>query len=228
MSQIIDMINKYCADGVEYKTLDSLCEIITKQTGFDYTNHIKSKLLNEKKDNSVPYIQTKFFTGKDFNYNTDYYVPIDVVEQFPKITLDRRCILFSIVGASIGNVGLFPATEKCFLGGAICVAKPKQETNIDYIYYCAESDIIQKQIRHKIKGAGQATITIEDIRNFKIPYPPQEVQSEIVRILDNFTLLTAELTAELTARKQQYEFYRDKLLTFGQDNSIIPNRQTDG
>lgn len=44
----------------------------------------------------------------------------------------------------------------------------------------------------------------------KIPVPPLPVQSEIVRILDNFT----ELTAELTARKKQYEYYRDNLLTF--------------
>ena len=48
----------------------------------------------------------------------------------------------------------------------------------------------------------------------KLPVPPMEVQREIVRILDSFTLLTAELTAELTARKKQYEFYRDFLLSF--------------
>ena len=47
-----------------------------------------------------------------------------------------------------------------------------------------------------------------------IPVPPLPMQSEIVRILDNFTELTAELAAELTARKKQYEYYRDKLLMF--------------
>jgi len=51
----------------------------------------------------------------------------------------------------------------------------------------------------------------------KIPLPPIEVQREIVRILDNFTELTAELTAELTNRRKQYEYYRDNLLTFGDD-----------
>ena len=52
-------------------------------------------------------------------------------------------------------------------------------------------------------------------KELKIPLPPIEVQREIVRILDNFTELTAELTAELKKRKSQYEFYRDKLLDFG-------------
>lgn len=56
-------------------------------------------------------------------------------------------------------------------------------------------------------------------KELKIPLPPIEVQREIVRILDNFTELTAELTAELKKRKSQYEFYRDELFYF---NKFIP------
>ena len=55
---------------------------------------------------------------------------------------------------------------------------------------------------------------------FKIPVPPLPVQAEIVRILDNFTQLTAQLTVELTARRKQYEYYRDKLLTFKEKISV--------
>ena len=47
-----------------------------------------------------------------------------------------------------------------------------------------------------------------------IPIPPLDVQREIVRILDNFTNLTAELTTELTARNKQYAYYRDELLRY--------------
>lgn len=50
------------------------------------------------------------------------------------------------------------------------------------------------------------------LRELEIPIPPLEVQREIVRILDNFTALEAELEAELEARRKQYEFYRDQLL----------------
>ena len=212
MSKLDELIQELCPNGVEHIKLGKICSIITKQTGFDYTNHIKSRLLIEPTENAVPYIQTKFFSGRTFNYQTDYYVPMDIVERFPKIALDKKCILFSIVGASIGNVGLFPGNKMCFLGGAICVAKVLPEYNIDYIYYCVESHEVQQQIRRKIKGAGQATITVEDIRDFELPLPPLEIQCEIVRIMDNFTNLTAELTAELTARKEQYSYYRDKLL----------------
>ena len=221
MSKLDEMIRELCPDGVEYVKLGTLCSLITKQTGFDYTNHIKARLLMEPAENAVPYIQTKFFAGKNFNYQTDYYVPMDIVEQFPKITLDEKCILFSIVGASIGNVGLFPGERKCFLGGAICVAKVLPQYDVDYVYYCVESHNVQHQIRRKTKGAGQATITVEDIREFEIPLPPIEIQSEIVRILDNFTNLTAELTAELKARGIQYSYYRNKLLTFHSDTKIV-------
>ena len=214
MSKLDELLRELCPDGVEYVRLGTLCSLITKQTGFDYTKHIKARLLMEPAENAVPYIQTKFFAGKNFNYQTDYYVPMDIVEQFPKITLDEKCILFSIVGASIGNVGLFPGERKCFLGGAICVAKVLPQYDVDYIYYCVEAHNVQHQIRRKTKGAGQATITVEDIREFEIPLPPIEIQSEIVRILDNFTNLTAELVKELTARKTQYNYYRDYLLSY--------------
>lgn len=50
-----------------------------------------------------------------------------------------------------------------------------------------------------------------------LPVPPLPVQEEIVRILDSFTELTANLTAEITARKKQYEYYRDKLLSFKEE-----------
>ena len=49
---------------------------------------------------------------------------------------------------------------------------------------------------------------------FSVPVPPLEVQREIVHILDDFTLLSAELSAELKARQKQYEYYRDKLISF--------------
>ena len=61
-----------------------------------------------------------------------------------------------------------------------------------------------------------------DIGKITLPVPPLPVQQEIVRILDAFTELSAELSAELTARKKQYDYYRDNLLSF--DNNIVIKR----
>ena len=80
-----------------------------------------------------------------------------------------------------------------------------------YLYYwmVKYGDLIDTFYR----GSGIKHPSMLQVLTLKIALPPLAVQREIVRILDNFTKLTAELTAELTARKKQYEFYRDKLLT---------------
>lgn len=213
MNKINKLLNELCPNGVEYKKIDEYSKVITKQTGFDYSKEIKPSLLSTKDDDTYPYIQTRNFCGKDFNYNTEFYIPKKIAQKYPKILLDEKCILVSIVG-SIGNIGLYPGDRISFLGGAICVLKLNKTINIDYVYYCLCSPIGQKQLVKKTKGSGQSTVTIEDIRNFEIPVPPLPIQEEIVRILDNFTELTAELTAELQDRKKQYEYYRDSLLTF--------------
>lgn len=81
---------------------------------------------------------------------------------------------------------------------------------------------IQDKISDTKKGGGVPHVHISDVENFSLPVPPLEVQREIVRVLDSFTLLTAELTAELTARKKQYEFYRDKLLSHDRNYPMKP------
>ncbi len=69
-------------------------------------------------------------------------------------------------------------------------------------------------ILQKAVSATVTSIRKPMIEQFPVPVPPLPVQQEIVRILDHFTELTAELTAELIARKKQYEYYRDKMLSY--------------
>ena len=85
----------------------------------------------------------------------------------------------------------------------------------EFLYYVLSSDQFFLYDMQNSKGAKMPRGNKEAVMKYKIPVPPLEVQREIVRMLDSFTLLTAELTAELTARKKQYEFYRDQLLNFG-------------
>lgn len=83
------------------------------------------------------------------------------------------------------------------------------KTSIKYLYYVLKNNI--EKFRTSASGMGSLPqISLKVTEEFKIPVPPIDVQQEIVRILDNFT----ELTAELTARKKQYEFYRNKLFDF--------------
>ncbi|WP_223647979.1 restriction endonuclease subunit S [Escherichia coli] len=86
----------------------------------------------------------------------------------------------------------------------------------------------KKKILQMVKGSTVYHLYAKDIGKLLIPIPcpnnPEKslaIQSEIVRILDKFTALTAELTAELTMRKKQYNYYRDQLLSF--DNEDVPH-----
>ena len=81
-----------------------------------------------------------------------------------------------------------------------------------YTYYYLSS--IQEQIYSTKKGGGVPHVHISSIDKFEIPLPPLPVQEAIVNILDRFTVYAAELQAELQARQQQYNYYRDTLLSF--------------
>ncbi|MCL5592616.1 restriction endonuclease subunit S [Enterobacter roggenkampii] len=97
----------------------------------------------------------------------------------------------------------------------------RHEQNVKYLAYFFQSEIFQTQKMKYITGAKVRRVSSGDLSKIKIPIPcsnnPEKsltIQSEIVRILDKFTALTAELTAELTMRKNQYNYYRDQLLCF--------------
>ena len=111
--------------------------------------------------------------------------------------------------------------------------------NVDTIYYTDidVSKVVPKYLYHFVKtidlmsldtGSGRPSLTQAILNNILIPVPcPEnpkkslEIQAEIVRILDTFTELTAELIAELTVRKKQYSHYRDLLLSFPKPASEI-------
>jgi len=71
----------------------------------------------------------------------------------------------------------------------------------------------EKQIHELCTFTGIPALNASNLRNLKIPIPPLSVQAKIVQILDTFTELTAELTAELSMRQKQYQYYRDFLLS---------------
>lgn len=112
-------------------------------------------------------------------------------------------------GAYAGFVSYW--TIPVFLSDSFSV-EPDDRLVIKFVYYFLKN--IQQKIFATKKGSGVPHVHGSSIEKFEIPLPPIEVQTEIVRILDKFTSLEAELEAELDCRKRQYEYYRDKLLSF--------------
>lgn len=112
-------------------------------------------------------------------------------------------------GAYAGFVSYW--TVPVFLSDSFSV-EPDDRLVVKFVYYFLKN--IQQKIFATKKGSGVPHVHGSSIEKFEIPLPPIEVQTEIVRILDKFTSLEAELEAELDCRKRQYEYYRDKLFSF--------------
>lgn len=108
-------------------------------------------------------------------------------------------------------------SREAILNQRVCKIESKDESIILNQYLFHLLGPIFKKIEKNIQGSTVKHLSAKIINSIKIPLPPLPIQQEIVRILDTFTNLTAELTAELTARRKQYEYYRDELLTFGED-----------
>ena len=194
MSKIFDLINELCPDGVEFRELGDV----------------------------VDYTQPTDFIVVNTNYDDKFDIPVLTAGQ--SFILGYTNEAFGIYEASKTAAIIFDDFTTAFRwvdfdfkvkSSAIKILNNKNddETNFKFVYYamkCIKFEPINHE-RHWISKYSK----------FKIPVPPMEVQREIVRILDSFTLLTAELTAELTARKKQYEFYRDFLLNFNEDQNEI-------
>ena len=187
--------------------LGGLANLVTKQTGFDYANKISPSLVGEPSENTLPYLQTKNFKDGYWNYNTDYYIPKEVAVGFPKIILNKKCLLFSIVGASIGNVAVFPATTTAFLGGAICKVDLNEERNYEYVKNYMMSFYGQEQINAKINASAQGTITVQNVRDFKIPiFSSTQIQE---RITKEISALSETISSLIKTKQSKIEALKD-------------------
>lgn len=131
-------------------------------------------------------------------------------------------ILFSGVG-TVGRTAVIKYEPKNWnIKEGVYVIKPLHGVlESRYLNYLLNAKEIVNDYTKKVAGSPVVSLAMSELKKLLIPIPcpnnPKKslaIQSEIVRILDKFTALTAELTAELTARKKQYNYYRDQLLSF--------------
>ena len=97
--------------------------------------------------------------------------------------------------------------------GWASVSDFESKLNSNYLYHYLSSNNVQSYWNSKINSGSVSNLNANIIKTLPIPIPSLSTQKKIVDILDTFT----KLTAELTARKKQYDYYRDELLTFEED-----------
>ena len=212
MSKLDELLRELCPDGVEYKKLG---EIATISRGGNFQ---KKDFLTE----GVPCIHygqiyTKYglFADKTFTFISEECAkkqkmarPNDIVMAVTSENIEDVCKCLAWLG-----------DEPVAVSGHSAIIHHNQ--NAKYLVYYFHSQMFFAQKRKLAHGTKVIEVTPDALVDIALPVPPIEIQREIVRILDNFTNLTAELTAELTARGIQYSYYRNKLLTFHSDTKIV-------
>ena len=163
-------------------TLDKLCRIVTKQTGFDYSAEIKPSLVTAPYIGTIPFIQNKDFEAFDINYNTDFFIPYDVAEKYPKILLDEVCLLISISGR-IGNVAVFDNKQTAFAGGAVGIAKLYDPEIANWCMLYLSGKEGQEEIFANEKVGAQHNLTVADVRKLEIKLPGKPEREAIVSVL---------------------------------------------
>lgn len=198
-------------DDWEVKRLGDLTKVFTKQTGFDYSAYIKPSLVQTKSENDIPFIQNKDFNNKWINLNTDYYIPKNIAQNFPRILLNEKSLLISISGA-IGNIGVYEKNELAFIGGAIAILKFKNPEIIDWAMYYLKSREGQLKLFGNVKAGSHQNLILDDIRKIEIPLPKIEEQIHIATILSDMDAEIETLEQKLTKAKQVKQGLMQELL----------------
>lgn len=215
MSKLDELIKELCPDGVEYKRLGEIGEFYGGLSG-------KSK--KDFSDGNYPYISyMNVYQHISVLLPSADMVVIKEGEKQNRVQYGdilftgssetpEECGFSSVVTQQID----YPLYLNSFSFGLRFT--DRLLLNPEFAKYVFRSHNVRKQIIRTANGVTRFNVSKSKMKNVRIPVPPMEVQSEIVKILDNFTELTTELTmeltTELTARKKQYEYYRNRLLTF--------------
>ena len=162
---------------------------------------------------NIPWMRTQEVDWKEV-FDTEMKITEEAVKNSSAKMIPANCVIIAMYGATAAKccINKIPLTTN----QACCNLQinPKiADYRYVYQYICNE----YKNLKAMGEGS-QSNINAAKIKNYRIPIPPIELQEKIVAILDRFETLVNDLTqglpAEIAAVKEQYEYYRNKLLTF--------------
>lgn len=196
MSRINELIKELCPNGVEYKKLEDCCNILD----------------NKRKPISK--------SAREFG-EYPYYGANGIQDYICDYIFDGRYVLVGEDGSvqtAKGTPIVNWAVGKIWVNNHAHIIEEIEGVSLRYLYHYLQTINVVDLIHGNIPKLNQG-----DFRNIKIAVPPTGVQEEVVRILDKFGKLEAELEAELEARQSQYEFWRGRIIaeSNGKDGKLI-------
>ena len=204
MSKLSEMIKELCPDGVEYKKLGEIAHYAKdriKISDIDARNYVGVEHLRQNTEGREMSV-----TLPEVDFVISFY-PEDILIGNIRPYL-KKAWLADCNGGTNGDVLTIRIVDKMYVSP-------------QYLFYILSSEQFFMYDMKYAKGAKMPRGDKKAVMNYAIPVPPLAIQNEIVKLLDNFTELTAELTAELQLRKKQYSFYRDSLLNFSRNDAEV-------
>ena len=205
MSRIDDLIAQFCPDGVEYKAIGDFGELV-RGNGMPKSDFVESGI------GCIHYGQIYTYYGI-WTTETISFVSSEKSERLAKV--DPGDLIITNTSENIDDVCKAVAwigDAQIVTGGHATVLKHNQDPK--YLSYYMQTQHFFSEKKKHTTGTKVVDVSAKNLAKIMIPVPPLEVQREIVKVLDTFTKLQAELQAELQARSRQYTYYRDALLAF--------------
>ena len=197
---------------------------VTKLAGFEFTNYVTYS----ENGNIIALRGLNVKNGR-LDLHDVKYVDKSDFSKLERSKLHIGDMLFTYVG-TVGQVAIVDEEDKYYLAPNVALIRCDKEVLLpQYMkYYFQTTQFWDKQIRRLLQSSSMQNIPMEKIRKFEIAVPPLDVQNRIVNVLDNFEKICSDLNiglpAEIEARQKQYEYYRDKLLTFAENGNTILSR----
>ena len=197
---------------------------VTKLAGFEFTNYVTYS----ENGNIIALRGLNVKNGR-LDLHDVKYVDKSDFSKLERSKLHIGDMLFTYVG-TVGQVAIVDEEDKYYLAPNVALIRCDKEVLLpQYMkYYFQTTRFWDKQIRRLLQSSSMQNIPMEKIRKFEIAVPPLDVQNRIVNVLDNFEKICSDLNiglpAEIEARQKQYEYYRDKLLTFVETGNTLLSR----
>lgn len=211
MSRIAELIAERCPNGVEFKSLGEVGAFIRG-------NGLQKKDLVDEGVGAIHYGQIHTHYGTWAAETASFVTEASAAKLRKAKPGDLVVVTTSEDDDAVAKAVAWLGTEDVAVSSDAYIYH--HELDPKYVAYFFQSRQFQDQKQRHITGTKVRRISGDALAKIRIPVPPSEVQSEIVRILDTFTALEAELEAELEARRRQYEHYRDSLLTFSERERV--------
>ena len=204
MSRLADLIAQLCPDGVEYKPIGSFAQCVAGAT----PNSKDPSLW----DGNIPWMSSGE-VNKRIIRSTDRCITQRGFDSCSTKMIPAGAVVVALAGQGKTRGTVARTRIELCTNQSLCAIISDANVDSDFLFHYLVSQY--NNLRAVSSGDGtRGGLNLKMIREYRVPVPPVEIQREIVRILDQFTTLEAELEAELEARRAQYEHYRNHLLSY--------------